>query len=107
MDRWINGWMSRWADDRTRLKDKNMDGWVNGLMLDMSVYGRVGGYPCWVSNMLCPYWLGNDQVLPFTTLVVPFPASSESCMFFCEKSIRLHAYALTSLVRMLLEGREQ
>lgn len=44
MGRWIFEWMSRWADDRTGLKDKNMEGWVNRLMLDMRVYvyGRVG-----------------------------------------------------------------
>lgn len=54
MGRWIFEWMSRWADDRTGLKDKNMEGWVNRLMLDMRVYvyGRVvsmsGLFNIWV-----------------------------------------------------------
>lgn len=36
--RWIYEWMSRWTDVWTGLKDKKLNGW----MLDMSMYERVG-----------------------------------------------------------------
>ena len=89
--RWMGGSIDRWME---------MDGWVGGwVLLDLRVCGRVG-VCVWVSDIWCSYWLGNDWILPLTTL------NAKWLLLALWKAVRWYACVLP-LIGKRLEGRER